>query len=208
MFLKERAFKMKNKNSAEKYFNQKDFSIIEIVLIIISVVSLIIAAVVQGGGPIGLPILLACIVGFCICRSFKIKDSEIEETLEKIIQDNKIECSENAIQCYDLKGAIIKKRKDGKFISPNYYITDISFSSEETIFDICVIDLIKQSAEKLSHKVDLKKSIILTEETVKTRAGVVKASYLKVDGGTVIPVALNDYKASQVIQKVCERHKK
>ena len=199
---------MKTQNSVEKYFYQKDLSVIEVVLIIIAVLSLIVATVVQGGGPVGLPVLLVCIVAFCICRSFKIKDAEIDETLRKIMQEQKIECSEKSVQCYDLKNAVIKKRKDGKFISPNYYITDISFSSEETIFDICVIDLVKQSAKKLSYRVDLKKSIILTEETVKTRAGVVKASYLKVDGGTVIPVALNDYKASQVIQKVCERHKK
>ena len=32
---------MKNKNSVEQYFNQKDFSILEIVLIIIAVISLI-----------------------------------------------------------------------------------------------------------------------------------------------------------------------
>jgi hypothetical protein len=199
---------MKNKNIVEKYFNQKDFSIIEIVWIIIAVVSLIVATVVQGGGPIGLPVLLACIVAFCVCRSFKIKDSEIEEVLRKIIQDNKIDCSENDIQCYDLKIAVIKKRKDGKFISPNYYITDIVFFAEETIFNIYVIDLIKQSAEKLSHRVGINKSIVLTEEIIKTRAGFAKVSYLKMEGGCVIPVELNDYKASQLIQKVCDRHKK
>lgn len=199
---------MKNKNSAEKYFYQKDFSAIEIVLIIIAVLSLVVATVVQGGGPVGLPILLVCIVAFCICRSFKIKDAEIDETLRKIMQDNKIECSENSIQCYALRSTVIKKRKDGKFVSPNYYITDITFFADGTVLDVCVIDLIKQSAEKLSHKVELKKSIILTEETVKTRAGSAKAPYLEIDGGTIIPVALNDYNASQLIQKVCERHKK
>ena len=199
---------MKNKNSAEKYFNQKDFSITEIVLIIISVVSLIVATVVQGGGPIGLPVLLVCIVVFCICRSFKIEDSEIEETLEKIIQENKIECSENSIQCYGLKSEVIKKRKDGKFISPNYYITDIAFLPEETVFNICVIDLIQHSTERLSYRVDLNKTIILTEETIKTRAGFAKVSWLEIEGDGVIFVESNDYKASQLIQKVCDRHKK
>ncbi len=199
---------MKNKNIVEKYFNQKDFSIIEIVLAIIAVVSLIVATVVQGGGPIGLPVLLACIVAFCICRSFKIKDSEIEEILRKTIQDNKIDCSENDIQCYDLKSAVIKKRKDGKFISPNYYITNIVFAAEETVFNIYVIDLIEQSVENLSRRVDLNKAIILTEEMIKTRAGNAKVFYLEIEGGCVIPVELNDFVASQLIQKVCDRHKK
>ena len=145
---------------------------------------------------------------FGINSNKEIPANLIEEVLRKIIQDNKIDCSENDIQCYDLKSAVIKKRKDGKFISPNYYITDISFSPKETIFNIYVIDLIKQSAEKRSDRVSLDKHIILTEETIKTRAGFAKVSWLEIEGDGVIFVESNDYKASQLIQKVCDRHKK
>ena len=67
MFLKERLIDMKN--NAEKYFYQKDFSILEIILLIIAIVSLIVATFVQGGGPIGLLVLLVCIVAFFICYS-------------------------------------------------------------------------------------------------------------------------------------------
>ena len=197
---------MKNKNSVKQYFHQKDFSFLDIVLIIIAIVSLIVATFIQGGGPIGLPALLVCVVLFCICRSFKIKDSEIEQTLKKIIQDNKIECSESTIECYELKNTAIKKRKDGKFISPIYYITNIVFSPEDTIFKIYVIDLIKQSVEMVCRSVNCNEPIILTEETIKTGAGFAKVSHLETDNGCVIPVALNDYETSQLVEKVCNRH--
>lgn len=198
---------MKNKNSVEQYFYQKDFSILEIILLIIAIVSLIVATFIQGGGPIGLSVLLVCVVAFIICRSLKIKDNEIEQALKKIIQDNKIQYSESAIECYELKNTVIKKRKDGKFISPNYYITDIVFTSECTIFNIYIIDLIKQSVEMVSHSVNRNEMITLTEETIKTNAGAAKVSYLEIENGRVIPVALNDYKSSQLLQKVCDRHK-
>ena len=113
MFLKERVIEMKNKNRVEQYFYQKDFSILEIVLLIIAIVSLIVATFIQGGGPIGLPILLICIVVFCICRSLKIKDTEIDQILKKIIQDNQIMYSDSTIVGYDLKNTVVKKRKDG-----------------------------------------------------------------------------------------------
>lgn len=124
-----------------------------------------------------------------------------------MMQDNKVECSENAIECYELKTTIIKKRKDGKFISPNYYITNIIFSSEDTIFNIYIIDLIKQSVEMVSHSVKCNEKITLTEETIKTNAGFAKASYLEIESDCVIPVALNDYKSSQLVLNICDRHK-
>lgn len=199
---------MKNKNNIEQYFYQKDFSILEIILIIIAVVSLIVATFVQGGGPIGLPILLVCIVVLCICRSFRIKEDEIERTLKKILDDNNVECSENAIKCYELRNTVVKKRKDGKFISPNYYITDITLSSEDTVFNVYIIDLIKQSLETVCYNVKCSEIITLTEETVKTNAGPAKMVYLKAENGLEIPVVLNDYKSSELLQKICDRHTK
>lgn len=197
---------MKSKNKVEQYFYQKNFSIVEIILLILAILALIVSFI-QGGGPIGLPVLLICVVAFYICRSSKIKDNEIDQTLKKIIQDNKIEYSENVIECYDLKNTVTKKRKDGKLISPNYYITDIIFSSENTFFNIYIIDLINSSLKMTSHSVNCNEKVTLTEEIIKTSVGSTKVSYLKIDDGCVIPVTLNDYKYSQLIQKTCTRHK-
>ncbi len=198
---------MKNRNRVEQYFYQKDFSIVEIIVLILAIISLIVATFVQGGGPIGLPAFLICIIVFCIYRSFKIKDAEIDQTLKRIMQDNKIECSENGIQCYELKGTVIKKRKDGKFISPNYYITNIVFSSEDTLFNIYIIDLIKRSVETVSCSVKCTEKITLTEETIKTSAGLAKVAHLEIEDTCVIPVTLNEYKTSQLVQNICDIHK-
>ncbi len=198
---------MKSRNSVERYFNQKEFSILDIVLIIIAFVSLVIATFVQGGGPIGLPILMLSIIVICVYRSFKIKDTEIDQTLKRIIQDNKIECSENSIQCYELKGMLTKRRKDGKYISSNYYITNIIFSSEETLFHIYVIDLIKQSVETVSHSTKCTEKITLIEEKIKTNSGLAHVAHLEIDNAFVIPVTLNEYRTSQLVQKICEIHK-
>ena len=64
---------MKGKNIVEKYFHQKDFSIAEIIVLILAVASAIVAIFIQGGGPIGLPALLVCICAFSIIHSKKIK---------------------------------------------------------------------------------------------------------------------------------------
>lgn len=53
---------MKGKNIVGKYFHQKDFSIAEIIVLILAVASAIVAIFVQGGGPIGLPHCLSSFV--------------------------------------------------------------------------------------------------------------------------------------------------
>ena len=109
------------KNNAEKYFHQKDLSILEIILLMIAIISLIVATFIQDGGPVGFPILLICIVVFFIHHSFKIKDNEMEQILKKIIQDNKVKDSESTIKCYELKNTAVKKRRKIYFSKLFYY---------------------------------------------------------------------------------------
>ena len=93
---------MKGKNIVEKYFHQKDFSIAEIIVLILAVASAIVAIFIQGGGPIGLPALLVCICAFSIIHSKKIKDDEIEQIIKKIKEDNQIPDSDYTIEGYEL----------------------------------------------------------------------------------------------------------
>ena len=198
---------MTNKNQTVKYFNQKNFSIVKILLVILTVISAFVATFIRGGGPIGLPILLMCIIGFIILNSLKIKDSEIEQVLKKIIQHNEIDCSDNTIIGYDLRNTTVKKRKDGKLISPICYITNITLSSSvETVFKIYIIDLISSSVQMVSHIVNDNGDITLTEETVSTNVGHIKVSYIRINScNYTIPVTLNDYKSSQLIESICNR---
>ena len=198
--------KNKNKNKVEQYFEQKSFSIIEIVLLVISVICVFVAIFVQGGIPMGLPVLLVCVVVFCVLRSFKVKDAEIEQILNKIIEDNAIERSENTIECYDLKSTLKKKRNDGKFVSSKYYISNITFSAEATIFNVYSIDLVDKTVEKSSYTVNCNEKINLNEEFVRISGGSVSVAYLEFLS-CLIPVTLKDYKTAELVGKICEKHK-
>lgn len=200
-------FQMKSKNRVQQYFYQKDLSVAEIISLSLAAFSLLAATFVTGGGPVGLPALVICIVAFCVFRSLKVKDSEIDEALKKILSDNQIKCTESTIEGYDLKDTVVKRRKNGKIISPRYYITDIVSSTESTVLNVYEIDLINSTVNKRSYDLDRSKKIILTEETVKTPAGTVQASYLNIDGECLIPVALNDYRSSQLVQEICDTHR-
>lgn len=199
---------MKRKNSVEKYFKQTDYSVIEIILIVLAGVFLAVATFVRRGGPIGIPGFLVCAFLFCIFRSFKVKDDEIDNALSKIMQDNKIEPSDNAVGCYCLKDTVVKKRKDGKLVSPKYRLTDIVLGNEATLFTVYEIDLLERTVERKSYSVPIGESIVIGEETVKTSAGPSKTSYLETESKEMIPIVLNEYKTSELIEKICERHKK
>ena len=187
---------MKGKNIVEKYFHQKDFSIAEIIVLILAVASAIVAIFVQGGGPIGLPALLVLICAFSIIHSKKIKDDEIEQIIKKIKEDNQIPDSDYTIEGYELKNTAVRKRKDGKLISPDYYITEIRTSTDGSmIFNVYAINLIDSSVKMTSHSVGGTDKVTVVEETVKTGKGPAKMSYLRIDENCIVPVTLNDYKS-------------
>ena len=196
---------MKNKNKVEQYFNQREFSLMKIILIIVSVISVFVMIFVRGGIPMGTPILLACIVAFGVIRSFKIKDSDIDQILDKMIQDNSVYRSEKVIECYDFKNALMKKRKDGKVVSSKYCITNIKLSSEATAFTVYRLDLINCSVEKEVYTVASNEKIVLIEEMIKNDSCSTEAPYIEFNGST-IPVTLKEYNTADLVQKICDKH--
>lgn len=197
---------MKSKNIVEQYFHQKEFSKIEIIALIFVGLSLLIATFMRGGIPIGFPVLFVCIVVLFICHSYKIKDSEIDSTLKNIMLENNIDYSENVIACYELRNTVTKKRKDGKIISPDYFVTEIFLFPDHTIFHVHHIDLIHASAQKNTYDVSCSKQIALIEKLIHTKSGVAQTAYLETNSGFTIPIAPNDYNATVLAQKVCNKH--
>ena len=200
----------KNKNVADQYFKQNGFSIAEVVLIILIVVSAIAATFIRGGLPIGLPILIISISGFILVRSSKVKDEEIDALLAKLLTENNIHCTDNTFVGYELKNTAVKKRKDGKIISPKYYVTSVEFSlSEEIVFYVNAVDLINLDVTKDFYTVKSKDGVSLSEESVHTPVGIKKSTYLNIDGCEYpIPVDLRDYNSSQLIEKICSVYEK
>ena len=200
---------MKNNNRVEKYFNQKNFSVAEWIFLAVAIVAGFVATFIWGGGPIGTPVMLIGIIGFTTCRSFKVKDAEVDRLLENILEEKQVERTENTLVGYDLNQTVLKKRKDGKVISPKYYVTNITFTSSETILQVNVIDLISVSVEKERITVDERKSVEVVEENIKTLVGPRKMTYIKIEDNDMhIPVTLTDYQSSQLMEKFCSRHVK
>ena len=200
---------MKNNNRVEKYFNQKNFSVAEWIFLAVAIVAGFVATFIWGGGPIGTPVMLIGIIGFTTCRSFKVKDAEVDRLLENILEEKQVERTENTLVGYDLNQTVLKKRKDGKVISPKYYVTNITFTSSETILQVNVIDLISVSVEKERLTVDERKSVEVVEENIKTLVGPRKMTYIKIEDNDIhIPVTLTDYQSSQLMEKICSRHVK
>lgn len=115
-------FKMAKKNRMELYFQQKPFSVLDIVCLIIGGIALIVATFVWGGGPIGFPTALSAVVVFVISRSSRVRDEEVDEALEKVLQglyrtelNGKDPERLLKIVGYDLRIAPIVRGKDGKY---------------------------------------------------------------------------------------------
>ena len=196
---------MKNKNSVSKYFTQKELSVFEILLLIFSLISAVVAIFVTGGGPIGIPLFFVCIIGFAILRSQKIKDDEIDQAIKSIVDGNNIELTENTLSAYDLRNTKVKKKKSGKIISSKYCITNIvTAPGKDTVLNINLIDLIAQSVEKVSYNIKHGEAVSIAEETIDTNLGSKKVSFLTVEGlDQRIPVEADDYRASQLLKELC-----
>lgn len=196
---------MKNKNSVSKYFTQKELSVFEILLLIFSLISAVVAIFVTGGGPIGIPLFFVCITGFAILRSQKIKDDEIDQAIKSIVDGNNIELTENTLSAYDLRNTKAKKKKSGKIISSKYCITNIvTAPGKDTVLNIHLIDLIAQSVEKVSYNIKHGEAVSIAEETIDTNLGSKKVSFLTVEGlDQRIPVEADDYRASQLLEELC-----
>ena len=198
---------MKKVKTAQKYFTQKIFSVTQIILTLIVIVSAIVVTFVYGGGPIGLPFLILGIIGLFICASTKVKDGEIDQLLKRIIAENKIPITNTTIECYDLSVGPVKIRKDSKKCSPKYFVTNISSASTgETVFDVYCIDLINESVQLSSYTVGRDTKVTLAEESIITKNGTLKTPYLKIlDFQCEIPVTLNDYNISKIIEDICNK---
>ena len=81
---------MKNKNLARQYFNQKESSPLEIVLIIIAAMSAFATIFVDNGGPIGILAFFLSIAVLIFYRSKRVKDEEIDQMLQKFIEEKKL----------------------------------------------------------------------------------------------------------------------
>lgn len=92
------------KNPLEKYYQQKNWTIVEIVCVVAILIAAVVATVVNGGIPIGVPIMAVAAVVLIFSKTSKIKDSELDTELDKLVSKHiRLEDHKSVIACYDLK---------------------------------------------------------------------------------------------------------
>lgn len=193
------------KSNIEKYFTQKNWTLLEILCIIIGTAALIVGTFVWGGGPIGLPLFAFSLLILICVRSSKIKGSYIDRELQKLIDENEIiSRGKNVIKSFDLKkGKVIREK--GKCRSNIYVVSLFDFQGNFANIRVYRIDLLSQSIKKEFYTVECGERVILREESVSISGVSKNVNYLVCDEfSSDIPVQTNDINASEIIQKICK----
>ena len=191
------------KNNIEKYFNQKSISVLDIVFIILIIVSSILFIFVNGIGMIGLGLVLVSVAGLFVARSFRIKESAVDEKLQELILRLDLKGGET-IGTYDLKYTALRG-KDGKFRSECYVISEYDFSEDLLKIGVYRIYLTDEAITEKHYKIQKSDKITLVEELVSTMNANKQILSLSADvfAGETVPVVTSDVDSAKLVEKVC-----
>ena len=190
----------------EKYFKQKEFSLIDIICFVIALMALIVSTFVWGGLPIGMPIFILSVAVLIISRSSRIKDGEIDGVVDNFAEQNAIDKSEkNIIAAFDLKAEYKMLGKDGKPRSSVYTISSFEFCEELLKIKVYKLNLVTEEMTMSVYSVIDRSKISLVEEDVKVGGKSKNVKYLVcADFEDMIPIHTNDVNAEKLIEKICK----
>lgn len=195
--------KMK-KSIGEKYFSKNKLSVLEIILISVSIVGLIVGTFVWGGGPIGLPIFAASIVGFFFCRSAKPKDEDVDGLVKSLLEKEGIVIDNNTLCSFDMKNDNVLKGKDGKIRTGKMVIVKIDIGRGNRRVTKHTVDLINESVETNVYELSEDVKLRLTEENVYVLGSRKQVSYISSEAFEEdICVPLDDVDALKLIDGLC-----
>ncbi len=198
---------MKNKNYVEKYFTQKSWTVLEIILLVITIISAIVFSFVWGGGPIGLPVFMVALVCLIVSKSSKTKAVEVDNAKAKLLSDLNIEkSSKNCIEMYDPNAKYAKIGKDKALRSSEYILSVFDFKKENTEINVYRLDLLNKESKKETFILTPDAKAELTEEVLLIGGVRKTVQFLTCPSvGMKIPVTTNDIDASNIVNKICNR---
>ncbi len=193
------------KNPLEKYYLQRNWTVIEIVCVVVILVAAVVATVVNGGIPIGVPIMVVAVVVLIFSKASKVKDTELDDELNKLVSQHiRLEEHENVIACYDLKKAPVVKGKDGRLRSAVYVISIFDFGKEGTDITVHTFDVAVVGVTVDTYWIPKERETVLREERITVPGGQKTVQYLVCDGiFSGIPVTTNDMQNARMVEKIC-----
>ncbi len=196
--------KKSKQNTTEKYFTQKNFSILEMICVVAMLVGFVLFMWVWGGGPIGVPIFAASCMILIFSRSARARYKDIDEEIAQLIDENRIKTDkERTIQCFDMGVAPVIKAKDGKCRSPYFYITNFTFGESEAVINTYAFDLVARRVEAKEYTI--KEATVVTLLEKKSHYLGKRALYLHSDTfDSDIPVAADDVVSEQLVARICK----
>ncbi len=197
------------KNIVEKYFNQKNWTIIETICVIVAVLFSIVGTFIDGGGPIGIPLVAVSIIVLIIYRTTKISDAEIDNLLNKIIETEvDVKESKQVINTFDFRASKIRKGKDGKARSSSYVISCFSLNPCSTEINVYNIDLISGKVKNTRYSIPKDESILLIEDRIEIGDTKKTIQFIECKSSDLLlPVNTDDMNAYKIIETICANEK-
>ncbi len=197
---------MKNKNYVEKYFTQKDWTVLEIICVVALVIGAFLLLFIYGDGPIGLGLVLTGSFTLIISKSSKTKAAEVDSVKNKLLEGEKLERSpKNCIEVYDPNAKYTRIGKDKALRSSEYIVSVFDLKKENTEINVYRFDLLAKASGKETFILSPEDKSELTEEVILI-GGVRKTVQFLIcpSLGMKIPVTANDIDAINIVNKVCK----
>lgn len=199
---------MKN-DIIEKYFKQSNWTLFELIMLIVAILSVICITFFYRGIPMGTPPLVVSVSILIFLKSQKIKDAEIDAKINELVftyVGN--EESKNIIKCFDLQSEPIRKGKDGRLRSSIYVVSFFKFDKEFAEITVYNLDLLSTTVNKNIYKISNETPVFLQEKTIQVSGSQKTVEYLVcIDVSLNIPVYTNEINASSIIEKLCRNEK-
>ena len=195
--------KKERTNVAESYLTQKAVTRLDIASIVIIAVGVVIYFFGYGIGYLGIPLALIGVAIKIFSVSAKVKDSDYDEILDRLISSDYIDVKKpHTLMAYDLSVTPATVGKDKKARSGVYCISSFAFGEGECTLDMRTVDICNKKVTQNNFKLSMPVSCELMEKACTLQGK--NAMYLKIDSPDIplIPVNNASYDLDVIMQEL------
>lgn len=193
-------------NVAERYLEQKKITTADIIAYIALGISVVLFLTARGWlFMISFGLIFGSIVAIIAVRGRRVKDSEYDELINKIISDKALlPNATDTFQGYDLKNGRYVLGRDNKLRGELYCISKFKFNGDECRIECSEINAVTQGVKTDTYSISTDTEVEISEEAVGNDAGTRKVSYFSFDcgnGKVSIPFDGRSYDSGKIIEK-------